>query len=47
MASLNIAGQTVTVSDDLLKLTPEKQNDVVMEIASSLGIKPDGPTRTS
>jgi hypothetical protein len=40
MASLNIAGKTVQVGDEFLKLSAEQQNDVVAEIASSLGIKP-------
>lgn len=44
MATLDIAGQKVTVGDEFLKLSPEKQNDMVMEIASSLGIKPGGET---
>src|SRR5712671_5992255 len=42
MASLNIAGQTVKVDDAFLKLSPQEQNDVVAQIASSLGIKPGG-----
>ncbi|MCA1338102.1 hypothetical protein [Pseudooceanicola marinus] len=37
MATLNIDGQRVTVSDDFLSLTPEEQNRTVEEIASQLG----------
>ncbi|MFA5952768.1 MAG: hypothetical protein WC807_21110 [Hyphomicrobium sp.] len=40
MPTLDIAGQKITVDDSFLKLSPDKQNDVVSEIASSLGIKP-------
>lgn len=38
MATLNIGGKAVTVGDEFLKLSPDKQNDVVSEIAKSLGL---------
>lgn len=37
MATLNIGGQRVKVSDDFLSLPPEQQNAAVEEIAASLG----------
>lgn len=36
MPSLSIAGKSVRVGDEFLKLSPEQQNNVVAEIASSL-----------
>lgn len=39
MPTLDIAGRKVTVGDEFLKLSPDKQNEVVTEIASSLGIE--------
>lgn len=41
MAKLDIQGREVEVDDGFLKLSPKEQNGVVMEIASSLGIKPE------
>lgn len=38
MPTLNIAGKTVQVGDEFLKLTPEQQDATVDEIAQSLGI---------
>lgn len=38
MATLNIGGKSVSISDEFLKLSPDRQNDVVSEIAKSLGI---------
>jgi hypothetical protein len=42
MATVNIQGRKVTVSDDFLKLSPEQQADTVDEIASQIGIQPGG-----
>ncbi|WP_323012894.1 hypothetical protein [Devosia sp.] len=41
MATLNIGGQRVKVSDDFLRMSPEQQNAAVEEIAASLGGRPD------
>lgn len=37
MATLNINGKRVKVSDDFLRMTPEQQNAAVEEIAASIG----------
>lgn len=37
MATLNIGGKRVKVSDDFLRMTPEQQNAAVEEIAASIG----------
>lgn len=37
MATLNIGGQRVKVSDDFLRMTPEQQNAAVEEIAAQIG----------
>jgi hypothetical protein len=39
MPTLDIAGKSVQVDDGFLKLSPDKQNEVVAGIASQLGIK--------
>lgn len=39
MPTLDIQGREVEVHDDFLKLSPRAQNEVVSQIASSLGIK--------
>lgn len=49
MATLNIEGKRVTVSDDFLKLSPEQQQATVEEIARSMNLgqtdAPDKPER--
>jgi hypothetical protein len=50
MPVLNIAGKSVTVGDGFLKLSPDQQNDMVDEIASSLqssGHLPSGNRKIS
>jgi hypothetical protein len=43
MATLNINGKRVKVSDDFLRMTPEQQNAAVEEIAASIGGQPPAP----
>lgn len=47
MATLDIQGKEVVVDDSFLKLPPERQNAVVTQIASELGIKPSAGANRS
>lgn len=47
MAKLSINGQTVEVSDDFLKLTPEQQSATVDEIAKSMGDSAPQPSQAA
>lgn len=47
MATINIQGQSVTVDDSFLKLSPDQQNATVDEIASHLGVKPTATAQAS
>jgi hypothetical protein len=45
MATLNINGKRVKVSDDFLRMTPEQQNAAVEEIAGSIGGQQPAPVQ--
>lgn len=47
MATLNINGKRVKVTDDFLSLSPEQQNATVDEIASQLNAQAPAPSRIS
>lgn len=47
MATLNINGKRVKVSDDFLRMTPEQQNAAVEEIAGSIGGQQPVPQATA
>lgn len=45
MATLDIEGREIEIDDGFLKLPPAKQNEIVTDIASSLGLKPGGAAK--